>query len=341
MRILILIFMILFIGCDKKQEVPVVIGLSSNYSSIAKNIKNGILLAADEEPNVEFKFYDNRGDKYITKQIDKDLIFKNTPLVIGHITSSISKSAVLLFDDTNTILFSPTTSTKELAQMDDNFIRIQPIKDFNSMKSVLELLYKISKKNINIMYDKNNRAYAQSLINSFLDKKNKYVKVNKIIAIEDNNFDISKIDKNIPIFIIGSTKLSANLVVTLKQNGFHSLIIVSGSAFSNDFIKMAKEYAEGVLFFSTFNPNSDDKKYLQFKERFIAKFGYEPGSFELKGYEIAKITAKVINKKDIKHALINHTFDGLQGKIHIDKYGDTQRETHIYIVNNGNFEKVK
>ena len=328
------------VGCEQKKEVPVVIGLSSNYASISNEVKNGILLAEDEEKDVDFKFYDNKGDKYLTRQIDKDLIFKNTPLIIGHITSSITKSAVLLFDDTDTILFSPTASTKELANIDDNFIRIQPIKDFNSMKTVLQFLHKISKKNINIIYDKQNKSYAQSLINSFLDKRNHYIKVNKTLAI-DKDFDISKIDKNMPLFIIGSTKLSANLVKNLKNNNFHSLIVVSGSAFSQDFIKMIGDYAEGVLFFSTFNPNSDDKKYIQFKERFISKFGYEPGSFELKGYEIAKITAKVINKKNIKEALINHTFEGLQGKIYIDKYGDTQRETHIYVVNNGNFEKVE
>jgi len=338
--ILLVIGLLFFMGCEKKQKIPVVIGLDSKYSSIAKEIKNGILLASEEE-GLKFNFIDNKGDKYITKQIDSKLIKEGEKLVIGHITSSITKSAVPLFNGTKTILFSPTASTKELAGIDDNFIRIQPVKDFKSIENVLKYMAKFSVKKINIVYDKDNKAYANSLIDSFLDKRNKYVKVNKIISINDLNLKLEKIDLHTPIYIIGSTNLSADMVIALKQKGFDSVIFVAGSAFSKDFISLTGEYGEGVLFFSTFNPLSDDKKYLKFKENFIAKFGYEPGSFEVKGYEIAKITSQIIDKKDIKKALINHTFDGLQGKIHINRYGDTIRETHIYIVNNSMFEKVE
>ena len=339
-KIILLLIALFFIGCEKKQEVPVVIGLDSKYSSIAKEIKNGILLASEED-GLKFYFIDNKGDKNIAKQIDTELITEGKKLVIGHITSSITKFAVPLFNGTNTILFSPTASTKELARLDDNFIRIQPVKDFNSIENILKYMAKFSVKKINIFYDKSNKAYANSLIDSFLDKRNKYVKVNKIIPINEANLTLDKIDLHTPIYIIGSANLSADMVIALKQKGFDSLIFVSGSAFSKDFINLTGEYGEGVMFFSTFNSLSDDKKYLKFKENFIAKFEYEPGSFEVKGYEIAKITAQVIDKKDIKKALINHTFDGVQGKIYINEYGDTMRETHIFIVNNGIFEKVE
>jgi len=340
MRVLIFVIMLIFIGCDEK-KVPVVIGLDSDYSSIARGVKNGMLLAEDEE-NIEFDFIDNKGDKFITKDIDKKLISQHNPLVIGHITSGVTKSVVPLFNNSNTILFSPTVSTKELSNLDDNFIRIQPTKNYQSIEPILKYISNFKEySKMNIIYDTSNRAYADSLIKALQDKRNKYIKIDKIIPIDEENLDISKVDKNIPIFIIGSSHLSANIVVSLKREGFKSLIVVSGSAFTQDFIKNAGKYGEGVLFFSTFNPSSDNKKYIKFVSKFIEKFGYNPGSFEVKGYEIAKITAKVIDKNNIKKALINHTFDGLQGKIYINKYGDTFRETHIFILNNSIFEKVQ
>jgi len=338
MRIFLLFFIFLLFGCKKEHKVPVVIGLDSRYSSIAKELKNGMLICKKE--NLKFEFLDNKGDKYITKEIDSKLINK-TPIVIGHITSDVSKYAVPLFNNTNTILFSPTTSTQELSGLDDNFIRIQSVKNFKNIEDLLKELQIFSIKKINIVYDESNKVYAQSIINAFLDKRNKYVKVNKIIPIDELNLKIEQIDLHTPIYIIGSTNLSVDMVIALKQKGFDSFIFVAGSAFTKDFIKLSGEYGEGVMFFSTFNPDSDNKNYLKFKKKFISKFGYSPGNFETKGYEIAKITSEVIDKPNIKKALINHTFEGLQGKIYIDKYGDTIRETHIYIINNSIFEKVK
>jgi len=341
MRIFLFLMMIFFIGCQKKEKkIPVVLGFTSNYSMVAKDIKNGMLLAQDEENNIKFKFIDNKGNVTYTKQIDKKFINK-TPLIVGHITSTITKEVVPLFNNTNTILFSPTASTKELSNIDDNFIRIQSVKDFKNIEHILQYIRQFSIKNINIIYDVKNESYAHSLISLLLDKRNIYLKVNKIVPVSFDNMDLKDIDFNTPVYIIGSAKLSAKIVKYLKKHKFDCLIFVSGSAFTKYFINLTGDDGEGVVFFSTFNPDSDNKKYLKFKEKFISKFGYEPGSFEVKGYETAKIISQVIDKKNIKNALINHTFEGLQGKIYIDKYGDTIRKTHIYIINNGIFEKVK
>ena len=339
MRIVLLILFLLFLGCENKQKVPVVLGFDGSYSSIAKELKNGMLIA-QEEGGVEFDFINNDNDKILNKKIDKKLINEHKKLIIGHITSSLTKDAVPLFNKTNTLLFSPTASTNELSNKDDNFIRIQPAKNYQTLKSVMKHMANfIDNKKLNIIYDKNNEAYAKSIINSFLDKRDKYIHIDKIIPINENlKFDINMSE---PILIIGSSTLSANIVKKLKKRNFNDLIFVSGSAFTNEFLKQAKEASDGVLFFSTFNPLSDNKKYIKFREEFIDRFGYEPSSFNVKGYEIAKITDKIIDKKDIKKALINHTFNGLQGKIHINKYGDTIRETHIYIVNNQTFQKVE
>ena len=340
MRILIFLLVLFFMGCEKKQ-VPVVIGLDSDYSSIAKGIKNGMLLAQDES-DIKFNFINDNGDINLTKKIDKNLILQHQPLIIGHITSGITKSVLPLFNHSDTVIFSPTVSTNELSHIDDNFIRVQSTKTYKSIEDIIKYISSFHKFNkMNIIYDTNNKAYANGLISALKDKRNKYIKINKIIPINEENIKISNIDKNIPVFIIGSSNLTAKIVKILKVNGFNSLIVVSGSAFTKDFIKASGKYGEGVLFFSTFNPSSDNKNYLKFVSKFIEKFGYKPGSFEVKGYEIAKITTQVIDKRNIKNALINHHFDGLQGKIYINKYGDTSRETHIFILNNSIFEKVK
>jgi len=339
MRVLMILIMLFFIGCQDKKQVPVVIDLSGNYSSIGMGLKNGILLAEDND--IHFKFYDDKGDLETTKNIDKKLILEHKPLVIGHVTSSITQKVLPLFNKSKTILFSPTASTKELAGIDDNFVRIQPVKNFHSIANVLKYISTFTNsKKINVVYEKGNKAYVFSLISALKDKRNKYLKLNKVIGA-NKEVPISKIDKNIPLCIISSPKFGAELVKKLAKTGFNSFIILSGSAFTKEFITLAGEAGEGVLFFTSFNPNSEDKKYLEFKDKFISRFGYEPGSFELKGYEIAQITKKVIDKKNIKKALINHTFNGIQGKIHVDKYGDTIRETHIFIVNNSTFEKVE
>lgn len=352
MRYLIVaLFVLIFAGCEKEKiKVGLVIGLSGSYSDISKQVKNGVELAVDEinkkggidGKEISLVIKDNKGDVELTKQIDRELIDSKIPVVIGHITSTLSKSAVGLFNNSNTILFSPTTSTTELSHIDDNFIRVQPAKDFNTIKKLIDYIAK-DNKNINIIYDINNESYAKSIINAI--KSSNLLTINHSIGFKNSGLDykflIENRLKNSPLFIISSTKDGANIVKNLRINGFKSLITVSGSSFSQKFIDLAGEYAEGTVFVTDFNSLAQRKKFLKFKRDFIAKFGYSPSSFEANGYETMMVLKDALSKENIKNSLINKKFDGLQGELFINKFGDVKRESFLFVVHNREFLEVK
>lgn len=351
MKIILFLMALFFVGCEKEEiKVGLVIGLSGSYSDISNQVKNGAQLAVEEinkngginGKKISLIIKDNKGDINLTRKIDQELIDLKVPVVIGHITSNLSKNSVDLFNNSNTILFSPTTSTTELSSIDDNFVRIQPAKDFKAIEKLIKYISKSNSK-LNIIYDKNNLSYAKSIIDSI--KTSNLLTINKTIAFENTNLDYKFLIENglkeYPVFIIASTKDGATIVKNLKINKFDNLIALSGSAFSQKFIELTQEYSEGVVLITDFNALCQKPEFYKFKRNFIAKYDHNPSSFESNGYEAVMVLAEALKSENLKNGLLNKNFKGLQKDIFIDEFGDVQRESFLFVVHNRDFLEIK
>ena len=57
-------------------------------------------------------------------QADRELIAAGVTAIIGHMTSSMTLAALSLINEQRVLMISPTTSTEELAGIDDFFFRV-------------------------------------------------------------------------------------------------------------------------------------------------------------------------------------------------------------------------
>ena len=98
--------------------------------------------------------------------------------------------------------------------------------------------------------------------------------------------------------------------------------------------------------FHSFNANSQEPRYLAFKDKFTKRFGYAPSFATVLSYDAASYLFAGLSKNPLSHRLKETlltlgSFPGLQSKILLDKYGDVDRKLFWTVIEDGQFEVVE
>ncbi len=333
-------------------------GLSGKYSDLGIDCRRGVELAVARinskggvhGRSVEIVAMDDAQDETTARSAVKTLLAKNLPVIIGHMTSSMTMATLPMINDSNTLLVSPTTSTPLLKDIDDNFIRSCAV---TIAAAGMEAKYLREEKGISsvgVIYDLGNKAYTQkwyeSFKKSFLANGGK-----KIIPLPFT----SKPD--IPLL---------PLILQMQQNSVEGLVIVANSvdaamlcqqvrkadwqiplaladwAATEQLINLGGEAVEGVMVSQFFNRKSTKPTFLEFKANFENRYKGEPGFGALHAYNAAMMvfTSMQAQKKNetLKQAIlrISH-FKGLQDDIIINQYGDSNHPTYMGVIKDGHF----
>ena len=147
------------------------------------------------------------------------------------------------------------------------------------------------------------------------------------------------------ILIAANSIDSANIIQYLRLHKIDVQFLASGWAKTNDFISNGGRAVEGVLFSTEYDENSKSNKFLSFIQLFTKTYNKTPSIIEAQGYELGKILIEHLStSSDIstlkKRILKQKKYDGLQGDITFDKYGDVSREYFMMEVRNGEYIKI-
>jgi branched-chain amino acid transport system substrate-binding protein len=347
---------VFLVGCidktDEDLKIGFVAGLSGKYSSLGVGVRDGFMLAFDEidykinNQKIQIIQKDDQQNTDKAKETIAYFIKNNIELIIGNTTSSMTKISLPLIPS-DTLLMSATASSSYFTKKDDNFLRIQVDNSPKRYNSLAKQLVSNGYKNIFFIYDSENTVYTDDY-NFILEKSiikqggNKYT--NKVTLTSKYKNILHKFNKSQSdlIIIAGNSLDSANIIQYLRMNHVTTKILVSGWAKTNDFIEHGGKAIEGVLFSEAYNENSQDKNFLAFTKKFVNKYNKQPSVFSLQGYELAKIVIKNLKKstniQTLKSRILKiKQYDGLQGDITFDKYGDVMREFFMMEVQNSQF----
>jgi len=360
--IFILLMSLFFTACqDKKKEdikIGFVAGLSGKYSSLGTSIRDGFILAFDEidntigEQKVKIIQKDDHQDKNEAKKIIENFIKEDVKLVVGNATSSMTAISIPLVNkQKDMLLISATSSSDEFSLKDDNFLRIQVEHSAKRYQHLSEYTVKKGYKNIFFVYDSKNYKYASGYENIF---QKMFIKNggNKFVGKVDLNDDYKDILKKLQetkydlILVVGNSLDSANIIQYIRLKNIDTPILGSGWAKTMDFIENGGRAVEGVIFSTGYDDKSKDKKFVEFIKKFKSKYNKTPSVFAAQGYELGKILINSLkNSTDVstlkQRILKTKKFEGLQGDIIFDKYGDVFREYFMMKVNNKEYIKLK
>lgn len=358
--LLILITVFLVSGCENKE--PLKIGfagcLTGRLADLGTSGRNAVMLAVQEINEkggingrpVELVIKDDMNDSKTAARIDKELIDSNVAAIIGHTTSSMSIAALPIIQENKIVMISPTSTTNELSGKDDFFFRVTS-PDRVQSDILAEYAYKdLGLRQIACIYDLSNKGFTEGWQKNFqaaFEKLGgKVIQIQTFTAHKDISYTFlsHELIKNSPdgVLIIAGALNTAMICQQIRIITPGTSIISSGWAGTSELIQYGGSAVEGIVFPQVFNKKSNNPKYLEFKNKFIKQFGREPNFASVCSYEAAHYLIKALSAepdiKNLKQQILKQgKFQGLQGYIELDQFGDAKRSQFLVTIRNGEF----
>lgn len=360
--ILLIIALLSYFSIEKNQTIKIGFlgGLSGKYSSLGHSLLQGAMLAFEEEnftingKKIELIIKDDKQDEASTKFAMSEFKEQEVDLILGSATSTMTKVALESTnkDDYYPILFSASASSPYFLKKDDKFIRTQSSHTKEDFAVLSKHLLEKEIKSVLAIYDAKNRTYSKAYIDSFEES---FVEQggDKLLSKVKFTKDFSRIKKIIEenkstdaILIIANSIDTAKLVQFLEINEIKKTVIGSSWAKGAKLLEDGGKYLEGMLFLTSFKSNTKNKKYLSFVKKYKEKFKKDPSVFSSQAYEAAKVIIEVLKKdddiKNFKETLLSiKKFEGLQGTIEFDEYGDIKRDYILMIVKDAQYKNLR
>jgi branched-chain amino acid transport system substrate-binding protein len=283
------------------------------------------------------------------------LVSQKVDVVLGHICSGATKAALGIYKDSNIIAMSPSATNPALTQSGDypNFYRTIASDDAQAKLQVDFALNKLKVNKVAVLHDKGD--YGKGLAEyakAFLEKSGK-AKVVLYEGITPGAVDYSAVVQKIKrsgaeAVIFGGYHPEASKIVSQMRKKRMDAIFISDDGVKDDtFIKVAKEYAEGV--YAT-GPQDVSKNPMAVtaKDEHRKKYGEDHGAFFLEAYAATLALLNAIEKAGstdydaLSKALKTQDVGTPLGKIRFDDKGDPLGVGFaMYQVKNGQYVELK
>lgn len=357
----IVIILILVYLNYKKEEKLIKIGfvgaLTAKYSVLGNAMMNGILLAFEEvdykvnDKKIELIFKDDKKDIELNKTIVNDYINQGIKIVIGNVTSSMSKVSMSIINKhEDMFMISASSASNEFTKKDDQFFRVHVANNAQRFESFTKYIKDNNFKKVYGIYDPFNATYTKDyLINfekSFIskggDKFVQYAKTSK--NLDELVLDIK--EKNPDLIVICANSVDAARVIQyIRLNNLQTKVASSEWAMTESFLENTGKASNGVIFNIDYDGNSKNPKFVEFVKKYEKKYNQKPSIFASKAYELSKIIISLLEKGNEtelkKNLLLQKEFEGLQDTIIFDKYGDVLREFNTFKVQDGKYIRIQ
>ena len=357
----LLILCLVFIGCEKKQDV-IKIGvagpMTSDQAKMGMDFKNGVTLAVEEWNNrggvlgkkIEIVITDDQHDPKQAVSIANKMVNDGVAGVIGHFNSSCSLPASDVYNRAGIPVITPGSTNPLLTEKGYREVFRVCGRDDQQGKIGADFVVNALKlKNVAVLHDKT--TYGQGLADEF--RKFLGGKVNVVyysgIVQGDKDFKTALTtvkSKNPELIFFGGIYPEAGLLVKqAKELGLNAPFMSGDGTIDPKFIEIAgASAAEGT--FLTFSPDPQNIPSARgFIEQYRAKFG-DIGPYSIYAYDAANILLSAIKKanstdgKAIIDALHAMEFNAALGTIRFDQKGDVTVSPYVvWITRNGKFEE--
>ncbi len=342
---------------DKKVKIGFIGALTGKYSVLGNAMINGVLLAFEErnykigDKEIEIVFQDDKGDVELNKKIINQFIKDDIKIVIGNVTSSMSKVSMSIINKhKDMFMISAASASNEFTGKDDQFFRVHVANNAQRFDNFTDFVLDKGYKKIYGIYDPGNPTYTKDYLENF---EKSFVRKNgdAFLAFGKTNENLDVLVADIRakrpdmILICANSVDAAKVVQYLRLKKVNTVIASSEWAQTQRFIENGGKAVEGVIFNIDLDENAQNPKYVKFLKSYQSKYKDDPSIFASKAYELSQIIIELLgqgNHTQIKENLLKkRSFDGLQDEIVFDEYGDVIRNFYTFVIKDGKYVRIK
>jgi len=348
-------------ACSRPEPIRIgfIGGLSSRTSDLGISSLNGAILATERRNasggikgrRIELIVRDDDQKKPTALQSVGELIDNiKVDAIIGPLTSDMSIATAPLANKARIVMISPTSTTNELSGKNDYFFRVLSPTTIYASASGRFHRTRLKYSRMAVAYDISNRSYSKSWLTDF---KSAFVKEGGSVSLErpflsetDSNFAqlAKELVANRPdgILIIASSIDVALLCKHIRMLSPDMPISASDWAGTEQLVELGGKSVNGLIFTHYIDRFGAQPEYVRFRQKYLLKFGREPGYAGVTTYDAANVLFEALSRKregqDLKDAILAiRTFDGLQDPIVFNEFGEAERKVFISVVRDGQF----
>jgi branched-chain amino acid transport system substrate-binding protein len=350
-------------GCERKPlKIGFVGGISGRVADLGVGGRNGVLLAVEERNNrgginghpIELIIRDDEQNQSAVRTIVRELMERKVEAIIGPMTSSMAQVTVPIVNNARMVTVSPTVTTTDLSGLDDYFLRVLPDTQTYAPKSALFHFEKLGLRRAALIYDAGNSSYTVSWLSAF---RKTFEKLGgNIVAVNafksGGNVAFAPIARDLLqhrpdlVVLVCSAVDAALLSQQVRKLAPQVTISVSEWGSTERFIELGGAAVEGVYIAQFVDYGNTTARYLKFLAAYRKRFGQDPGFSGIAGYDAATVVMDALaTRKEgvtLKDTILaTGVFQGVQRKIILNRFGDTEGTTFISVIKNSRFSTLE
>jgi len=331
-------------------------GLSGRVADLGIGGRNGAILAVEQRNQrggingrpIELIAEDDQQDAEIATKALARLLARPVEVIIGPMTSAMAMVVVPQIDTTTVPLISPTVTTNALTGIDDQFFRVVAPTARHVFKSAEYHYRELGLRRVVLVCDLRNKAYADSWAGDF---RRAFVALGGTVVgeigftAEDALSTVatrSLASRPDGALIIANSVDTGLLVQQIRLRDRQVRIATAEWAATERLIELGGQAVEGVIVAQYVDRQNRNPSYLAFRDAYRQRFAHEPGFAGLTAFDATNVALDALASRQkhqtLKQALLAHgEFVGAQSPIRFDANGDTERDTFLSRIHNGEF----
>ncbi|MDC7235666.1 MAG: ABC transporter substrate-binding protein [Spirochaetales bacterium] len=359
----LLLMLIFLLSCSGKD--PVVIGflgsLSGPNADLGEAGRNGALLAVEDYNKaggikgrpVKVVVKDHQMSPEQLSHISGEFTRAGVDVVIGPYTSVMTRIMIPIAEAKDMLLISPTASSSEFFEKDDNLIRLNHTTSENS-RVYTAYLAAADVMSCSVIYDTQNAEFTESWLNDFAGSYEaaggRILVRERINSKLDTDFSEelnSVIDSGAEMLLIIANSIdSATLVQQLRQTGSDLQVYFSEWAGTRQLIELGGKAVEGSIVMQSFDPFDESPQFQEFRDKYKQRYQREPSFASVLSYDACSVLFQALEGRSrnqtVKEAiLLNGPYTGIQEPLNISEFGDTRRKNVFSVIREGQFRKIE
>ena len=148
------------------------------------------------------------------------------------------------------------------------------------------------------------------------------------------------------VVIVASALDTAMLAQQIRKVGSKVVLAASEWSSTEQLLELGGKAVEGMILSQFFDRESSDPAYIAFRDHYREQFGRLPGFAGVRAYDAAMVVLEALQQRrrdeSLKEAVLRiRTFQGLQGSLTFDDFGDVEGRTILTTVREGNFKVLE
>ena len=347
------------------EDTPITIGFSGQltgpFSDLGVQGRNGATLAVEKinaaggvaGRDLKLIPRDDANTPEGALAADRALLDAGVVAIIGHMTSGQTMAALDALAARGALLVSPTTATPVLTGKKDLFFRVIPDNRSWARNLARHAVGQLGLTSLALLGDVDNVAYTDTFLGGFRDS---FTGMGGHVATQ-----IGFSSRGLPdwqalvasvrasgaqgVVLCASSRDVASFAQTMAASGERLPVLCPTWPYTREILQVGGKSVNGILFATSYTEQNDYPAFRAFRQDYENRFGWPANFAAAYAYEAVMVLAEALKRTGgvragLEDALAGLDMPGVIGPLHLDQYGDVERDTFIVTIADGRFQTV-